>query len=122
MPTQPGAKTISDKVPFSTLKVALALALTALSVSLPARAQERATPQQSSATEEDPEQAIQRQSLPGNVIVDGNTILTVYQSIAGLTPQQRADKIADRIIGAARDPNVLPESVKFEPHDGWTEI
>ena len=54
--------------------------------------------------------------------IDGNSILTVYQPVAGLTPQQRADKIAERIIAAARDPDVLPESVKLEPRDGWTEI
>ena len=122
MPTQPGAKTISEKTRPSLFTLALVLASTAMSFPLAASPQLPASLQQSTATEEDPEQAIDRQSLPGNVIIDGNLILTVYQPVAGFTPQQRADKIAERIIGAARDPDVLPESVTLQPREGWTEI
>jgi small-conductance mechanosensitive channel len=122
MPTQPGAKTISEKTRLSMLKIALVLAMTATSFSLVAKPQPSATPQQSSATEDNPEEAGDKQSPPGNVTVDGNSVLRVYQPIAGLSPQQRADRIAQRIIEAARDRDVLPEAVTIDPRDGWTEI
>ena len=56
------------------------------------------------------------------MIIDGRSILTVYQPIGAYTPQQRADKIAERIVAAAQDINVLPESVGLVPRDAWTEI
>jgi small-conductance mechanosensitive channel len=48
--------------------------------------------------------------------------LTVYQPIGGYSPKDRADKIAQRIVLAAEDPQILPESVALEPRDAWTEI
>src|SRR4051812_16310721 len=35
---------------------------------------------------------------PGAVVIEGRHILNVYESIAGISPQERADRIADRII------------------------
>ena len=56
------------------------------------------------------------------MIIDGRSILTVYQPIGAYTPQQRADKITERIIAAAQDLDILPESVGLVPRDAWTEI
>ena len=122
MPSQFGANTISGQASLSMLKLVGVLALTAAIFPLLAKSQAPATPQQSGDTEDDPEQAIDKRPPPGDVTVDGNSVVTVYQPVAGLTPQERADRIAERIIKAARDPNVLPESITLESLDGWTEI
>jgi small-conductance mechanosensitive channel len=122
MPTQPGAKTISEKIWSSMFKLAGVVTLTAMCFPLTGNPQAPTTSPESSATDDNPEQEIDKQTLSGNVTVDGTSVLTVYQSISGLTPQERADKIAERIIKAARDPDVLPESVALEPRDGWTDI
>jgi len=121
MPSPFRTGTISGKTT-SMFKLVLVLAMTATNFPLVAAPQALDTPQQSTATEDDPEQALDKQPPPGNVTVDGNSVLTVYEPVAGLTLQQRGDRIAERIIQAARDPDVLPESVALEPHDGWTEI
>jgi hypothetical protein len=92
-----------------------AVALALLPVTLPARAQ------QQSATEEEPEIAA-NEKTGADVIIDGRTILTVYQPIGASTPQDRAERIAKRIIAVAQDAAVTPESVGVQPREDWTEI
>ncbi len=84
--------------------------------------QPSSTPNQpAAAAGEEPELAVDK-NAPADVIIDGRSILTVYQPIGAYTPQQRAEKIAERIVVAAGDVDVLPESVGLVPRDAWTEI
>ena len=58
----------------------------------------------------------------GDVVIDGRgPIVTVYETIAGRTPQDRATAIVERIIAIARDgrPSI---AASIEPHPAWTEI
>ena len=59
---------------------------------------------------------------PGVVMIEGRHILNVYESIAGMSPQERGERIADRIIAVARDTNTPPEAVGTDVHGEWTEI
>jgi small-conductance mechanosensitive channel len=72
-------------------------------------------------TAEEPEIAANEKTA-ADVIIDGRTILTLYEPIGESTPQERADRIAGRIIAAAEDPTIPPESVAVEPGNEWTEI
>jgi len=59
---------------------------------------------------------------PGQVMIDGRTVLKVYEPIASLTLDARAEGIASRIVGLARDTNIPAQSVRLQPRDLWTEI
>jgi small-conductance mechanosensitive channel len=56
------------------------------------------------------------------VVIDGRHILSVYQSVGSISPQERAEKITDRIIAVAKDGSVPPEAVGLVPQEEWTEI
>ena len=71
--------------------------------------------------EEDPE--VKDEAIaPGEVIIEGRHILSVYQPIGNFTPQERAERIAERIIAAAKDGRISPESIGVQPRQAWTEI
>jgi len=71
--------------------------------------------------EEDPE--VKDEAIaPGEVIIEGRHILTVYQPIGNFTPQERAERIAERIIAAAKEGRISPESIGVQPRQAWTEI
>jgi small-conductance mechanosensitive channel len=55
------------------------------------------------------------------VIIDGRTVLTVYQNIGSFTAKDRAEKITERLLTAAKQ-GVTPESVVLNPQTVWTEI
>jgi small-conductance mechanosensitive channel len=55
-------------------------------------------------------------------MIDGNPVLRVYEPVATLTPQARAEGIAARIIALARDTSIPPESIRLQPREAWTEI
>ena len=60
---------------------------------------------------------------PGQVVIEGRgPILTVYETVAGRTPEERARAIEQRIIAAANDHGASTAAVRLEPHPGWTEI
>src|SRR5690348_2531824 len=59
---------------------------------------------------------------PGEVVIDGRKVLTVYEPVLTLTPADRASGIEDRIIGAAKDSAVSPESIRLKTRNSWTEI
>ena len=59
---------------------------------------------------------------PGQVVVEGRPVLTVYESVATLTPEERAQGIESRIISLARNSGQSPDSIRLEPHDAWTEV
>lgn len=73
---------------------------------------------QSASDEESPEE----EPPAGQVEIDGRPVLTVYEPVASLTPEARANGIATRIIGVARDSHLPPESVHIRPREAWTEI
>ena len=55
------------------------------------------------------------------MVIDGRTVLTVYQNIGSFTAKDRAEKITERILTAAKE-GVAPESVVLTPQAVWTEI
>jgi small-conductance mechanosensitive channel len=77
------------------------------------------TPTQSSAAQDTPEEEI---APHGQVEIEGRPVLIVYESVAALTPEQRARAIEGRILSFARDASLSPESIRLEPRDAWTEI
>jgi small-conductance mechanosensitive channel len=82
--------------------------------------------QQSSASTNNPsasEQDIPEEVTPaGQVFVDGRPVLTVYEPVASLTPEARAQGIERRIVALARETSIPAESVRIQPRDAWTEI
>lgn len=60
-------------------------------------------------------------STPGSVIIDGRKVLSVYQPIGSFSASDRAEKITERILAAAKA-GTGPESVALAPRTTWTEI
>ena len=56
------------------------------------------------------------------VEIDGKPILLIYAPIGGLTPQDRADAIQQRIVTLSSTSNVPIESIHSEDRGTWTEI
>lgn len=56
------------------------------------------------------------------VEVDGRPILKVYAPIAGISPQERADAIAGRIVDLAKEKTVAIETIHVDNRGAWTEI
>jgi small-conductance mechanosensitive channel len=102
----------------------LALLLTIFGLPWPVLAQQQPDTGSHAAvapTDEEPEIAA-NEKKGADVIIDGRTILTVYQPIGAATPQVRAERIAKRIVAVAMDTKILPESVAVQPAQEWTEI
>lgn len=59
---------------------------------------------------------------PASVEVEGQFVLTVYDTVMSLTPDARAKNISKRIVEAAADDSIAAEQVRLEPRAGWTEI
>jgi small-conductance mechanosensitive channel len=59
---------------------------------------------------------------PGHVVIDGRQILTVYEPVGTFTPEERADRIGQRIVAAVRDRGISPEAIRLQPRQAWTEI
>jgi len=74
---------------------------------------------QSSSDQDNPEQEI---TEPGQVVIDGQPVLRVYEPVGTLTLDGRAEGIAARIVTLARDSGIPPESIRLQPHNAWTEI
>jgi small-conductance mechanosensitive channel len=102
----------------------LACLLIAVSVFLPMRAQPRPTelPQSTVSSDQDPENVANKQPAPGEVMIEGHPVLKVYQPIGSYSPKDRAALIAQRILDAARDLSISPESVVSTPRGAWVEI
>lgn len=65
-------------------------------------------------------EAIEDVGIP--VEIDGRPILSVYASVGGVTPQERAQAIRERIMDLAKRKNIAPEAVHTEDRGVWTEI
>ena len=64
--------------------------------------------------------AIENSGVP--VEIDGRPILVVYASIAGITPQERAQAIQQRILTLARRKDVPLTEIRIEDRGTWSEI
>jgi small-conductance mechanosensitive channel len=122
MPNELRIRAMVDWTPQRLLRLALLLSILGLCWPLLAQQQPDTGSHAAVApTEEEPEVA-ENEKAGADVIIDGRTILTVYQPIGTTTPQQRAERIASRIIAVAEDPNIRPESIGIQPGNEWTEI
>ena len=61
-------------------------------------------------------------TVRGQVVIDGQPVLRVYESVANLTPQRRAEEIGERVITLARDTSIPTESIQLQRREAWTEI
>jgi hypothetical protein len=68
---------------------------------------------------ESPEEDI---NAPGEVVIEGRPILIVYDTLGGLTPQDRAMGIEKRILAVAKESSSSPESIRVSNRTTWTEI
>jgi len=92
---------------------------------LPGAAQQKPPTQattRSQPASSDSELSKEESSTPGQVVIDGRPIVTVYEAVGPYTPQQRADRIAERIVSVAKNRNAPAESVRLQPRDAWTEL
>jgi small-conductance mechanosensitive channel len=64
----------------------------------------------------------EQDSSAGDVVIDGQKFLTVYQAIGSYTVQERAARITERILSVAKDRRASPVSVAVRRRDSWTEI
>ena len=72
------------------------------------------------AVQESPEE----EGVPaGQVVIEGRgPILTVYETVGGRSPQERARAIEQRIIEIARETAASTTAARLDTHPGWTEI
>lgn len=68
------------------------------------------------------QEAPEEETHVGEVMIDGNLVLTVYEAIGAGTLKGRAQAIESRIISLARDSSVPPKSIHLQTRDSWTEI
>ena len=85
----------------------------------PAQPTAQAQAQPASAQQAPPDE---EPTPPAQVTIEGRPILTVYETITGRTPEQRARAIEERILSVASQGGVSAEDIHLEPHGGWTEI
>lgn len=71
---------------------------------------------------EDGAAAVETTPEPGRVVLEGQPVLTVYDTVMSLTPEERAQNIEKRLVSAADDDSVKVEDLRLEPRNGWTEI
>jgi small-conductance mechanosensitive channel len=71
-------------------------------------------------SEADDSIAIENAGVP--VEIDGRPVLVVYAQIAGITPQDRADAIQQRIVALGQRNDIAVEAIHAEDRGTWTEI
>ena len=59
---------------------------------------------------------------PSPVEIDGRPVLTVYAPLAGVSPEERAKTIRDRILRFARDRGLSVDTIHTDDRGPWTEI
>jgi small-conductance mechanosensitive channel len=94
-----------------------------LQSAVPAAAQDQSpatsASNESSGDQNNPEEET---AAPGQVVIDGQPVLRVYEPVGTLTLEGRAKGIAARVIALAGDSSISPESIRLQPRDSWTEI
>jgi small-conductance mechanosensitive channel len=122
MPNELRIRAMADWTPQWLLRLALLLGVLGLSWPVLAQQQPSTGSQPVVAPAEEEPEIAANEKAGADVIIDGRTILTVYQPIGATTPQERAERIARRIIAVAEEATVPPESVSVHPGSDWTEI
>ena len=90
---------------------------------LPVSAQRQSTVQPANNQSAGNQAVPDEEAVPsGEVVIDGNPILKVYEPVAALTPEARAQGIAARITAFARDGSLPSDSIRLQPREDWTEI
>lgn len=70
----------------------------------------------------EPSLPVEGVAQPAQVTIEGRgPILTVFETVGGLTPEQRAAGIKGRIVAIARS-GASTLAARLEPHEGWTAI
>lgn len=60
---------------------------------------------------------------PGVAVeVDGRPIFSVYVQVGGITPEERAEAISERIISLSKDKSVPVDAIHAEDRGTWTEV
>ncbi len=88
----------------------------------PAMAQQQSTAPTNNQSVSEQEIPEEEATPAGQVLVDGRPVLTVYEQVANLTPEARAQGIERRIVALAKETSIPAESVRIRPRDSWTEI
>jgi small-conductance mechanosensitive channel len=87
-----------------------------------ANAQQNAADKANSQAPQNGAAAIEKSDQPAEVEIEGQRVLTVYDSVMSLTPEARAQNVEKRIVAAADDDTISAEQVRLEPREDWTEI
>jgi len=82
--------------------------------------QTAASPETQASKNEAPE--FGQEVKPGEVVVEGRHILTVYQPVGTYSPEERAERIAERIKSVAKEGKFGAESIGIVKRELWTEI
>ena len=79
--------------------------------------------QPASGSPNNQQENVDEEEIPaGEVTIDGNPVLTVYEPLGALTPEGRAEAIKSRIITLARDSSIPASSIHLQHREAWTEI
>ncbi len=105
-----------------TVFVVAILCLALSKVSIAAAGQQRPARQAAKDSAGSAQEAPDEEIPSGEVTIDGNPVVTVYEPLGALTPQGRADAIKSRIITLARDSSIPTSSIHLQPREAWTEI
>jgi len=96
--------------------------LAVASCSLPAAAQQQSRAPTQEKNPANTEQDIPEETPPGEVTIDGEPVLKVYEPIGALTAERRAKAIESRIISLAKDSSIPVSSIHLLTREAWTEI
>ena len=121
-PGRPGWSIVMKRTTIAILNAAVPLLLLLCLFSSLASAQQDSPEQENPQPEESGPSAVEKSAPPAAVVVEGQPVLIVYESIMAQTPVDRARNIKTRIIGAADDQTTSAEDLKIDARDGWTEI
>jgi small-conductance mechanosensitive channel len=111
------------KKTFASVFLLVLLWLAVANCALTARAQQQSPAPTQEKNPANTEQGIpEEETPPGEVTIDGEPVLTVYEPIGALTPERRAAAIASRIISLARDSSIPVSSIHLLTREAWTEI
>ena len=89
-----------------------------------ARAQQTSSPATSEkqGAGDTPESPNEEVRAPADVVIDGRPVLTVYEPLGTVSPQDRASGIEKRIIRIARDSHLQPEEINLITRTSFTWI
>jgi len=118
----PGWSIVMKRTTIALLSAAFPLLLLLCFFSSLASAQQDLSEHENPQPEEGGPSAVEKSAPPAAVVVEGQPVLIVYESIMAQTPVDRARNIKTRIIGAADDQTASAEDLKIDARDGWTEI